>query len=108
MELFDKLGKHLGVQYVYQASGESGGQEESLQVATALTPAALANLPTEWLEQFSRTLRTGRSAPLLRLLDQMPPENADLARSLAELVRIHEFDQLIALTKAAREECSHG
>jgi two-component system sensor histidine kinase/response regulator len=107
-ELFDKLGKHLGVQYVYQASGVSDGQEKSLQVATALTPAALAILPTEWLEQFSRTLRTGRSAQLLTLLDQMPPENADLARALAELVRIHEFDQLLALTTAAREGSSHG
>ena len=107
-ELFDKLGKHLGVQYVYQGTGGSDGKEKSFQVATALTPAALAVLPTEWLDQFSRTLRTGRSAPLLALLDQLPPEHADLARALADLVRIHEFDRLLALITAACEGIVHG
>ncbi len=107
-ELFDKLGKHLGVQYVFQASSVPEGKPESLLDATALAPDALARLPREWLEQFSRTLRMGRSAQLLTLLDQIPPEQAELARALAALVRTHEFDQLLALTTAAREESFHG
>jgi two-component system sensor histidine kinase/response regulator len=107
-ELFDKMGKHLGVQYVYQSTGISEAKKETAREAATVTRADMASLPVEWLQEFAQTLRTGRSAQLLTLIDQIPPEHGDVARALAELVRIHEFDQLIALSKAAPEESSHG
>jgi len=40
------------------------------------------------------------------LISRIPQEHADLARALAELVRIHRFDKLIAATDGALKENS--
>jgi signal transduction histidine kinase/CheY-like chemotaxis protein len=106
-KLFEKIGAALGVEYVYQASGSSAGNGDENRDALALKPVDLAVLSAEWLEEFSRTLRKGWSTQLLRLVDQIPPEHGELARVLADLVRIHAYDKLIAVTKGALEEPSY-
>jgi two-component system sensor histidine kinase/response regulator len=105
-EIFDKLEKHLGVQFVYQPSAGSAadkGPEEA-----ALTPADLAVLPLEWLKEFSQTLRKGRSAELIDRIDRISRDHAGLAGNLTELVRVHRFDRLIPLIREALEEKADG
>jgi signal transduction histidine kinase/DNA-binding response OmpR family regulator len=106
-KLFEKIGAALGVEYVYQTSGSSAGNGDENRDALALKPRDLAVLSAEWLEEFSRTLRGGWSTQLLKLVDQIPPEHGELARALADLVRIHAYDKLIAVTKGALEEPSY-
>jgi CheY-like chemotaxis protein/nitrogen-specific signal transduction histidine kinase len=106
-KLFEKIGAALGVEYVYQASGSSAGNGDENRDALALKSVDLAVLPAEWLEEFSRTLRRGWPAQLLKLVDQIPPEHDELARALADLVRIHAYDKLITVTKGALEEPSY-
>jgi signal transduction histidine kinase/FixJ family two-component response regulator len=74
---------------------------DNTQDKAALTPADLSVLPADWLKEFYQTMEKGRSAQLLNLIEQIRPEHADLARALAEMVRIHQYDQLIPLTQEA-------
>ena len=61
-----------------------------------------------WLEKFSRTLRTGWSAQLFEMIGEIRTGHPLLARALAELVRTHGYDKLMALTQTVLEEASHG
>jgi CheY-like chemotaxis protein len=106
-EIFDKLEKYLKVQFVYQPSMGSAEADKG-PIKAALTPADLAVLPFEWLKQFSQTLRKGRSAELMDLIDRISRDHADLAGNLAELVRVHQFDRLIPLVREALKENANG
>ena len=77
---------------------------DNTQDMAALTPADLSVLPADWLKEFFQTMEKGRSAQLLNLIDQIRPKHADLARALAELVRIHQYEKLIPLTREALKE----
>lgn len=108
VEVFDKIEKYLGVRFVYQPSLLSAGKAKDIRGKAALTPADLSVLPADWLKEFFDTMEKGRSKQLLELLDQIRPEHADLARALAELVRIHQYDTLIPLTREALKEKATG
>jgi PAS domain S-box-containing protein len=105
-EIFDKLEKHLGVQFVYQPSVESSAADKDR--GKGVTPSDLAVLPVEWLRQFFQMLRRGRSAQLIDLIGRISPEHADLAGTLAELVHIYRFDHLMVATEGALKEASNG
>ncbi len=107
-EIFDELEKHLGVQFVCDSSVRSAVDVENTTETAVLTPASLSILPVNWLREFFQTLRKGRSAQLLKLIDQISPDHADLAGALAGLVRIHQFDKLIAVTEGTLKENSNG
>ncbi len=108
VEVFAQLEKHLGVQFLYQPStGPATGGDNSRE-GDGLTSADLEVLPREWLEEFSRILRKGRSAELIERIERISGEHADLARKLGELVRVHQFDRLIPLVREALEENGNG
>jgi CheY-like chemotaxis protein len=107
-EVFEQLEKHLGVQFVYQPSVGSAGDGSALRDKSALTPADLATLPADWLKEFFQALKKGRTAPLFHMIDQIRPEHATLAQSLAELVHIYRFDKLIAVTAEVLKENSNA
>jgi PAS domain S-box-containing protein len=107
-EIFAKLEKHLGVEFVYQPSVGSAPEADKGREKDVVTPADLAILPVEWLQKFFQTLRRGGSEELLNLIDRIRSEHADLARALAELVRIYRFDKLIAVTGEVLKENSNG
>jgi len=107
-EIFDKLEKHLGVQFVYQPSVGSAAEAEKGREKAALTPADIAVLPLEWLKEFSQMLRKGHSAELMDLIDRIFRDHPDLAENLAELVRVHQFSRLIRLVREAFKEKADG
>ena len=63
--IFAKLEKHLGVKFVYQPAGSPAARQEARKDREVLTPAEVSKLPADWLEEFSRKLKTGRSKQLL-------------------------------------------
>jgi DNA-binding response OmpR family regulator len=106
-ELLGKIGKCLGAQYEYRGPDALGG-EDADRSPIVLTPDDLSVVPQEWLREFSRALRRGRSVQMLALIDRLPPERADVGRVLAELVRADAFDTLIAVTEGVYKDRSHG
>ena len=100
-EIFAKIEKHLGVQFLSQPSILSAGQASPAQGKAALTAAALSVLPSDWLHEFSQIAQRGRSRNLLGLIDQIRSDHPDLADGLAEMVQVHRFDRLILLAEGA-------
>jgi CheY-like chemotaxis protein/anti-sigma regulatory factor (Ser/Thr protein kinase) len=105
-EIFDKLEKHLGVQFIYQPSMElaAAGKDR----ARGVTATELAVLPLEWLREFFQVLRKGHSAQLNDLISRISQEHTDLARTLAGLVHVYNFHDLMAATEGALKEASDG
>jgi CheY-like chemotaxis protein len=103
-EIFAKLEKHLGVQFVYQPLvGPVAADQDRVK---GVTPSDLAVLPVEWLKEFFRMLRRGRSSQLIDLINRISAEHGELARALAESVRIYRFHDLMVATEGALEEAS--
>jgi len=107
-EIFAKIEKHLGVRFVYRPAALSAVQEDAREGRAALTSADLSKLPADWLKEFSRMLKRGRSKQLLTLIDQLHPAQARVARLLGDLVRTHGFERLIPLIREALKEKADG
>jgi PAS domain S-box-containing protein len=107
-EIFAKLEKHLGVRFVYRRAALPAVQVDAPEDRAAITSADLSKLPTDWLEEFFQTLKTGRSQKLLTLIGRIHPAHARAGRALAEMIRIHQFDQLIRLIQGALQEKANG
>jgi hypothetical protein len=107
-EVFDKIEKHLGVQFIYRFSVSSTVKPDHAPDKAALTAADLSILPAGWLREFFQTMKKGRSKQLIDQIERIRPEHADLARALTELVRVRQFDTLISLTQEALAGNANG
>ncbi len=100
-ELFEKLKKHLGVQFVYQSprSPEEEGPGEPV-----LQAGDLAGLPRDWLERFLGAVKRGRPRQMHDLIEEIRPDFAVAARALTDLMNLYKFEKLITLTEKALQE----
>jgi len=86
--------KHIGVRYIYEEKVETIAPTEEL------TPQALTVLPTELLTALREAAERADADVILELLEQIKPDHAALAESIAALVDDFEFDKLIDLTSS--------
>ncbi len=107
-EIFAKLEKHLGVQFVYQPAGFPAVQQEASKDRAALIPADLSDLPADWIGEFSRMLKMGHSKQLLALIDRVHLGHAKVAAFLGDMVRTHNFERLIPLFEEANKGNANG
>ena len=94
--LWEKIAKHLNVQYVYEESVLSSNLEPE-SVKFSLTPASLKLMPTEWITQLHYFATAADSEQISQLLNQIPPENTSLAEALQDLVDNFCFEQIVDL-----------
>jgi CheY-like chemotaxis protein len=106
--VFAKLEQHLGVRFLHAAAGSPAARQAARKDREELTVAEVAQLPAEWLDQFSRKLKTGWTREILMLIDQLHPAEENMARLLGDLVRAHEFERLIPLFEEAIKEKANG
>ncbi len=96
-EIFQKIGKYLGVQYEY---ADPPPAETAVPLPPdRLTAAALTPLPPQWLDKLHLAARRARSDQILQLLHQVEADHAILARQLAQMVEDFEFDEILRLTE---------
>jgi hypothetical protein len=107
-EIFSKIEKHLGAQFIFQPSVLSTTGQDKTWEKAALAPADLSILPVDWLKDFFAPMQKGRSTQILNMTGQIPPEHADLAGKLTELVRVYQFERLIPLVREALKEDADG
>ncbi len=107
-EIFKVLEEHLRIQFVYQQPMRSAGDGEEIRGKEDLNRADLLRLSGDWLKEFYGALKKGRSVQLFKLIDQIRPEQSELAEALAGLVRVHRFDKLIAVTEGVLQEDLNG
>jgi CheY-like chemotaxis protein len=93
-EIFDMLAKHLGVRFVYE---EEGPRPAGARPGDALTPSALAALPTDWLADLQQATIKADLNLILALVDQIREQNPALADALGDLARNFEYKKLLAL-----------
>jgi CheY-like chemotaxis protein len=107
-EIFDKLEKHLGVQFVYRSPLPAAVPQEETRNMAAATPVDFSVLPPDWLREFSQMVKKERSNQLLKMIDQIRPDHSDLAHRLAEFVLNYQYDKLIPLIQEALNENGNG
>jgi CheY-like chemotaxis protein len=96
-EIFDTLTKHLGVRFLYEEEAEPVGAPAEA-ARGALTPAALADLPVDWVASLHQAATQLDADLILDLLDQIRDQHAPLADALGGLVHDFRFDTILALT----------
>ncbi len=94
-EIFDALHKHLGVRYIYD---EPQNAQESNQTE-ALTPEALAGLPTDWLMSLEQATIECDLELILTQIDQIRDRHESLANALTALANEFLFNQILDLIK---------
>jgi CheY-like chemotaxis protein len=108
--LLEKIATYLGVRYVYEDSSQPASQKlaERVEVVTptratvaTLGTAALAVMPSEWLEQVHLAAKGCNEEEILRLIEQIPEPNAALKSALVDLVDNFRFDLIINLTQVS-------
>ncbi|MBE7379794.1 MAG: PAS domain S-box protein [Leptolyngbya sp. SIO1E4] len=91
-EIFRKMADHLGVAYVL-----SSPRERALPAARlgALSLETREGMPRSWLQDLSQAAIQADADWLKHLVDQMRPEQAELAKRLRDLVSRFEFEAIV-------------
>jgi signal transduction histidine kinase/CheY-like chemotaxis protein len=90
-DIFELMKKHIGVRYVYEEV------VETIAPTQVLTPEMLTVLPSEWITALREAAERADADVIYELLEQIKPEHAPLAQSIAALVDDFEFDELIEI-----------
>lgn len=93
--IFDKMSKHLGVQYICNDLQQSPA--EDAQFRESLIAEALSVMPAEWKQLLHFAAQTADDEEIIRLLEQVPAAQASLKDALLDLVREFRFDRIINL-----------
>ncbi|MBE9193331.1 response regulator [Gloeocapsopsis crepidinum LEGE 06123] len=98
-EIFEKIAKHLGVRYIYDATPTEEEVEVHLVREPALLRNELARMPPEWVAQLYQAALQTNETLIFSLLEQIPDELAALTNALTDLVNNFRIDQIIELTQ---------
>ncbi|MEO0828450.1 MAG: ATP-binding protein [Cyanobacteria bacterium J06642_9] len=109
--IWQKLVQHLGVAFIESAPSSAEDLDNGLQATYHLeqisspqdVTAALQKMPTEWIVELHKASSKLRGKIVLRLIEQIPPEQSQLAAQLKSLARSYQFEQIIALLPAIAE-----
>ncbi len=98
--ILEKMAEHLGVRYVYEnlCQPTSSQCEESQET---LTTEALAVMPSDWVAQLHEVAKQLDGEAICYLIEQIPAEQAALARAIENLVNNFRFDLIMDLTQQA-------
>jgi len=94
-EIFDAMGKHLGVRYVYRDLERP--DDEEVENATALIPEALASLPVEWVASLREAASWGDINRIHTLIEQIQSDQPLVAKALSQLAGKFKLDEILAL-----------
>ncbi|MCB0208624.1 MAG: GAF domain-containing protein [Anaerolineae bacterium] len=94
-DIFDKMAKHLGVQYQYEAAGAA---DNGHQKRASLAADDLLALPQEWVAELHQAAIRGKGKAIFELLDKIRPKHDPLADALGQLVHDFRFDKIVELT----------
>ncbi len=101
--IWSKMSQHLGVEFIYQQSLQTYGQQlpETIAVQAPVSPAdlseALKKMPSQWLKELHRASSQLKGKKVMQLIQAMPPEKAALASKLQTLADNYQFDEIVKL-----------
>lgn len=100
-EIFDKLVQHLGVRFIYGETPEQPVKAPLADVEGVLLPAALAALPSDWLDDLKQAIIKANLDLILSLIEQIRDQNAALAEALTSLTLDFEYKRILTLIEKA-------
>lgn len=92
------VAKHLQVEYLYEE--KQAPELSTVQEAASLTPAELGVMSLNWRQQVHYAAAQGSDRILLRLIDEIPDSQSQLAAGLTELVAAYRFDRVMDLAQS--------
>ncbi len=101
--IFEKMAKHLGVLYVYEEKAEVLPSPQDLPLPRSQMTQMLAVMSPEWVAQLHQAATRLNAKLVFQVLEQIPQENAPLAKALTDLVDNFRFDLIIELTQPSAD-----
>ncbi len=99
--IFAKLAEHLGVQYRYEPDPAAATRPlDTAAQPLVLTAAALQAMPTDWIQQLYEAAIQLNPSQMDGLIDQIPAEQAPLAKALADKVEGFDFEPIMTIAQA--------
>ncbi|BAY09561.1 PAS domain S-box protein [Calothrix sp. NIES-2098] len=106
--LLEKLSQYLGVKYLYQTETNPWEKASQTIAEQILTPtdvlALLSEISSEWLTQLYHAAAQCSDEIILDLLSQIPPDNAELNKFLADLAHNFQFERIMELIEQFNQE----
>jgi len=100
--LLEKLALYLGAKYLYQEDNNQIEQQTRKTTKQILTTtdvlALLSQISAEWRSLLHNAAAQCSDDLILRLIEQIPSENAILASFLRDLAENFQFEQIMELT----------
>jgi PAS domain S-box-containing protein len=116
--IFEKMAQYLGVRYVYeeptplqrtrQVAAQGGAQGGTVDSSFVLQPSSFQVMPPEWVNQLYQAAGCVNDEEIFRLIEQIPPCHALLAKAIANSIKNFRYDRLIDLIEAARTQKLDG
>ena len=94
-EIFDKIAKYLGVQYIYEALGSTPKK----LLAESLSVEDLCVMSPEWLEQMYQAAYYLDTEVMNELIVQIPESKASLSKALTDYINNFNADRIMELIR---------
>jgi CheY-like chemotaxis protein len=96
-DIFEMMNKHIGVRYVYEDPSQSASSITEEEENNALSAAAIAALPEEWVTSLQQALPQGDLDLIAIIIEQIRTQNAPLAKAISSCVDNFEYDKILTL-----------
>ncbi len=96
--LLEKLGKYLGVEYIYEEDLSSNLTSSQSQ-NKPLTVDDLSIMPREWIEKLHQAALTVDDSEAVQLIQEIPDRAGELANTLTNLVENFRMDAIFEVTE---------
>jgi len=95
-EILAKIKQHLQVEYLYdRVDRHNSPSPEGLSLTSDSFSEALATLSPDWLQHFQQAILSLDTEIILALINDLPPEQAELAANLREQIENFNYDPLL-------------
>ncbi|WP_341531685.1 AAA family ATPase (plasmid) [Nostoc sp. UHCC 0302] len=96
-DIFDTISQHLGVRYIYNEAVNTPPADQNKPYI--LTPTALSVLGADLVEQLHSSAIRVDGKQILKIIEQISHNHADIASSLTDLVDNFCFEEIVTLTR---------
>jgi signal transduction histidine kinase/FixJ family two-component response regulator len=110
-DIFEMMGKHIGVRYVYEETEEETERAVptiQAEAGAALTATNLAALPSDLLSNLEQAATRLDTAMITSLIDEIRAHSTGMADGLASLANEFRYDEISTLIHEARQRMNHS
>ncbi|MBE9118199.1 PAS domain S-box protein [Lusitaniella coriacea LEGE 07157] len=93
--ILEKMKQHLNLRYLYDSEPSP---EKTKPANSSLNPASFKIMPAQWVARLHQAAVSGDDMLALQLLQEIPEDRADFARTLTELIENFRLDRIGDLT----------